>query len=76
MARSAAGLEGAVIVPVGAAMRALGWSRNRTKRWLRAEGILHKQRGQYGRTYTTLGELCSAFPGAAHDIRARILGDE
>lgn len=76
MARSKTTLEGAIILKVGEIARYLGWSRNRTKRWLSNERILHKQPGHYGNTYTTFPELCLINAPAAHEIRARKFADE
>lgn len=76
MARSKRTLEGAIIVRVGDIARHLKWCLNSTKRWLAHEGILHKQPGRYGRTYTTFPELCLVNPHIAHEIRARKYCDE
>jgi hypothetical protein len=64
-------LSGQVIVPVGAIAGVLGWTLTRTKRWLKRDGILCKQRsGRYGRCYTTTALLRSAYPETADHIIA------
>jgi hypothetical protein len=66
-------LSQSVIVPVGSVAKALGWTLNRTKRWLAKQGILRKQIGdEYGRCYTTRALIRGAFPEAADDIIVRL----
>lgn len=61
-------LVGALIITAPMIARRFDWPLPRAKRWLRAHGILHKQRGKYGRVYTTFGELRSEFPKDVDDI--------
>lgn len=68
-------LEGRLILKVGEVAKQLRWTRNRTKRWLAKEGILHKQPGHYGATYTTFAELRLVHPQVVDDIRARMFND-
>jgi hypothetical protein len=64
-------LSSQVVVPVGAVARVLGWTRNRTKRWLAKEGMLRKQSGgKYGQVYTTRALIRRAFPEDADHIIA------
>lgn len=73
MAYGEVDLSQSVIVPVPSVARALGWTLNRTKRWLAKQGILRKVAGdEYGRTYTTRALIRGAFPEAADDIVARL----
>ena len=70
-------LSTAVVVPVGAVARVLGWTTNKTKRWLTREGILRKQQhgGEYGRCYTTRALIRSAFPNDADYIIAGLVDE-
>jgi len=74
MARSTSSLEGAIILPTQVVADAFGWTKNRTKRWLKGCGILRKQSGggTYGRTYTTTALLMQHDPETVHMILARI----
>jgi hypothetical protein len=57
-----------VFYPVGRIARRIGWSRNRTKRWLVAHSA-HRV-AEDGRWYTTRGLLRAAFPEDADYIIA------
>ena len=57
-----------VFYPVGRIARRIGWSRNRTKRWLMANKA-HRVSDD-GRWYTTRGLLRIAFPEDADYIIA------
>lgn len=69
MARSKSGdMNRDIIIPVGDVARVLGWTRNRTKRWLTSHGI-HRLASN-GRWYTTRALIRSAFPEDADYIIA------
>jgi hypothetical protein len=71
MAHGSIDLSSSVVVPVGAIAKVLGWTLNRTKRWLTREGIARKQLGgKYGRCYTTRALIRRAFPEDADHIIA------
>ena len=60
-----------VIVKVGRIAKVLGWTRNRTKRWLLKEGIWRKQgEDKYGPVYTTRALIRRAWPEDADHIIA------
>lgn len=73
MARGKCDLERAIIIPTEVLETVLGWTKNRTKRWLMRHGILRKApTGRYGRTYTTAPLIQQAFPETAALILSRI----
>jgi hypothetical protein len=59
-----------IIIPVGDVARVLGWSRDRTKRWLCTHGI--QRISSSGRWYTTRALIRSAFPEDADYIIAGV----
>lgn len=73
MAFGQSDLTGSIILTVGQVAKQLGWSVNKTKRWLTNDGILRKQRcGKYGRCYTTVELLRLTCPETVDRILAGI----
>lgn len=70
MARRKRDMSREVFYPVGDVARVLGWSRNRTKRWLEACGIKRTMNG--GRWYTTRALLRQAWPEDADYVIAAL----
>jgi hypothetical protein len=68
--RKIEGMNRDIIIPVGDVARVLGWSRDRTKRWLTNHNI--QRISKSGRWYTTRALIRSAFPEDADYIIASV----